>query len=525
MVISLRKINAANGTTSRRLRDIVVMRSSDLRDCREMMSKKLSASLHRITYWWMTWSGYSICSMCRRAMARAEPPTRYKFLPAAARRMEAVSSARSIASERALAPSPNSARRSGPSGSVTPCPICPIPPPASSAPGMTRTNSTLPPPRSATTPSASGIPASTPAADNRASSAPSMTLTGTRHCCSTSAANASPSVASRTAAVASTAKWSTPMARANATKRRKFTNARSMPSGLKRPVEAIPRPKPHMTFSLNSGNSAAPSRSKTTRRNEFEPRSMTPMRSAAESGSRSDIGSAHDKTRVSAPECLIAPGKAGIGHEKSVCREGFFISRNALVSAGRRQTPALQRVAQVRHHDLVKHLAVHRRVFNRHERLHTAIEITRHPIGGADEYLRPVRGEFAAIAEANDAAMFEKAADDALDADVLGKPRHARPQAANTAHHQIDAHPFQRGAIEEIDDCRVDERIHLRPNLRRLVRSCIFDLGLDQLDEPRSERQRRDRNLLEARRARIAGHEVEQAGSIAAQRRVAGEER
>src|SRR5215467_12325956 len=383
----------------------------------------------------------------------------------------------------------------------------------------------LPPPRSATTPSASGIPASTPAADNRASSAPSMTLTGTRHCSSTSAANASPSVASRTAAVASTAKWSTPMARANATKRRKFTNARSMPSGLKRPVEAIPRPKPHMTFSLNSGNSAAPSRSKTTRRNEFEPRSMTPMRSAAESGSRSDIGSAHDKSRVSAPECLTAPGKAGIGHEISVCREGFFISRNALVSAGRRQTPALQRIAQVRHHDLVKHLAVHRRVFNRHERLHTAVEITRHPIGGADEHLRPVRGEFAAIAEANDAAMFEKAADDALDADVLGKPRNAWPQAANTAHHQIDAHAFQRGAIEEIDDCRVDERIHLGPNLRRLVRSCIFDLGLDQLDEPRSERQRRDRNLLEARRARIAGHEVEQAGSIAAQRRVTGEER
>src|SRR6516164_2868190 len=463
--------------------------------------------------------------MCSRAIAREAPPTRYRFFPGAARKTEAGTNARSAASEIALMLSPSSARRSGPSGRVIPWPICLNSPVREGIPAPTRTNSTLPPPRSATTPSASGIPASTPAADNRASSAPSMTLTGTRHCSSTWAANTSPSVASRTAAVASTAKWSTPMARANATKRRKFTNARSIPSELKRPVEAIPRPKPHITFSLNSGNSAAPSRSKTTRRNEFEPRSMTPMRSAAESGSRSDIGSAHDKSRVSAPERFAAPGQAGIGHEISVCRERFFISRDALVSAGRRQIPALQRIAEVRHHDLVKHLAVHRWVFNRHERLHTAVEITRHPIGGADEHLRPTRGEFAAITEANDAAVFEKAADDALDADVLGKPRNPRSQAANTAHDQIDAHPFQRGAVEEINDCRVDERIHLRPNLRRLVRSCIFDLGLDQFDETRSERQRRDRNLFEARRARVAGHEIEQAGSIAAQRRIAGEER
>ena len=62
-----------------------------------------------------------------------------------------------------------------------------------------------------------------------------------------------------------------------------------------------------MTFSLKSGNNAAPSRSKTTRRSEFEPRSMTPMRSAAASGSRSDIGSAHDKSRVTSPQRLAAP--------------------------------------------------------------------------------------------------------------------------------------------------------------------------------------------------------------------------
>src|SRR5271166_5069239 len=47
------------------------------------------------------------------------------------------------------------------------------------------------------------------------------------------------------------------MARVKATKRRKLTSARVTPSGFKRPVEAIPRPRPHMTFSLNSEHSGA----------------------------------------------------------------------------------------------------------------------------------------------------------------------------------------------------------------------------------------------------------------------------
>ena len=43
-MINLRNTNAARGTTSRRFREIVVILSSDLRDCRPMMSRKLSAS-------------------------------------------------------------------------------------------------------------------------------------------------------------------------------------------------------------------------------------------------------------------------------------------------------------------------------------------------------------------------------------------------------------------------------------------------------------------------------------------------
>src|SRR5919204_592932 len=100
------------------------------------------------------------------------------------------------------------------------------------------------------------------------------------------------------------------MARANATKRRRLTSARVTPSGFKRPVELSPRARPHIIFSLKSGKTAAPSRSNTTRRSELEPRSMTPMRSAA-SRAGSVIQSACNKSRVGPPQRLAASGQAG----------------------------------------------------------------------------------------------------------------------------------------------------------------------------------------------------------------------
>src|SRR5689334_3277230 len=170
------------------------------------------------------------------------------------------------------------------------------------------------------------------------------------------------------------------MARANATNRRKLAIACPTPSRFNRPVEAIPRPRPHMTFSLTSGNNAAPSRSNTTRRSEFEPTSMTPIRSAAWSASRSDIGSIGDKSGMTPPQRLAAPRQARIGHEIAMGGKRFLVGRYPPVLSGERQAPTLQAVTQVRHHDLVEHLAVHRGIFNRHQRLDAPVEIARHPV-------------------------------------------------------------------------------------------------------------------------------------------------
>src|SRR6516165_325980 len=315
------------------------------------------------------------------------------------------------------------------------------------------------------------------------------------------------------------------MARAKATKRRRLTSANATPSGFKRPVEAIPRPRPHMTFSLNSGNNAEPSRSKTTRRSEFEPRSMTPMRWLAAHGSRSGIRSAHDKPGMPSPQCLAPSGKARIRHEIRMGRKTFFIGRLALIIPGWRQAPTLQTVAQVRDNDFVQHLAVHRRVFNRHQCFDAAIKITRHPIGRADEHLGAIRGQLVAVAEANNTTMLQESTNDALDPNVFGKAWNAWPQTTDAAHHQIDTNPRHRGLVEKVDYGRIDKRVHLRPNLRRLALLCVFDFGFDQLPEPGSQSEGGDGDFLETRGACVARHEIEQTRRVAAQRRIAGEER
>src|SRR5882762_8493512 len=289
------------------------------------------------------------------------------------------------------------------------------------------------------------------------------------------------------------ARWSTASARASATKRCRLAKARSTPAGSSRPVTAMPRPRADMTFSLSSTTWLAPSRSKTTSRSELEPTSTTATRPEGASELLSGIGASlipevastrdgRQGARPSggAPQRPAAPGQAGIGHEVGMGGKPVLLGPYPRIRAVGSEVPALQCVTQIGHHDLVEHLAMHRHIFDRHQRLDPPIEIAQHPVGGADEHLGLVGGQLVAIAEADDAAMFEKAADDALDPDVLGHAGHARPQTADAAHHQVDHDPGLRGLVEQVDQRRVNERIELDPDLRGPAGSGMGDLRLDQ---------------------------------------------
>ena len=105
------------------------------------------------------------------------------------------------------------------------------------------------------------------------------------------------------------------------------------------------------------------------------------------------------------------------------------------------------------------------------------------------------------------------------------RPRHAGPQAADAAHHEIDLHAGLARLVERVDDLGVDERVHLHPDRRRAPGLGVVHLLADMVEDARPDAVRRDRHGLELGRLGIAGDEIEDARHVVADGAVGGEER
>src|SRR5262249_9587122 len=127
-----------------------------------------------------------------------------------------------------------------------------------------------------------------------------------------------------------------------------------------------------------------------------------------------------------------------------LARGWFYAIRRAVGQ----QFPTLFIVLEVRHHDLIEHLLVHGRIEDWAQYLHTAVEIARHHVSGGDVDRRLGVRQSVSGTEAVDPAVLEKTTDDRFDADVLRQRRQAGPQAANTAHHEVDGNAGPRRFIE-----------------------------------------------------------------------------
>src|SRR3979490_1140049 len=123
--------------------------------------------------------------------------------------------------------------------------------------------------------------------------------------------------------------------------------------------------------------------------------------------------------------------------------------------------PALFGILEIRDHDLLENLLMHRGILQRAEDFDTPVEVARHHVGGRDIHSSFCAWQALSHPEAVDSAMFEEAADDRFDPDVLRKAGNAGPQAANSAHHQFDRHTGLRGFIQRVDDIRLVQMIPL----------------------------------------------------------------
>ena len=107
--------------------------------------------------------------------------------------------------------------------------------------------------------------------------------------------------------------------------------------------------------------------------------------------------------------------------------------------------------------ELIEHAAAKLGRLDGEEHLDAPEEIAGHPVGAAREHQRLA----AVVLEIESPRVFQIAADDAADADVLAQALDAGHEAAGAAHDQVDAHPRLRGRIQVVDRGLVDEVVHL----------------------------------------------------------------
>src|SRR3954454_21929216 len=93
-----------------------------------------------------------------------------------------------------------------------------------------------------------------------------------------------------------------------------------------------------------------------------------------------------------------------------------------------------------------------------HEHLDPPIEVTRHPVGRADEVQRLA---VVAMTEADDPGVLEVTTEDRTDPNVLTHAGHAGAQAADPAHDEIDLHSGVAGGVERLHHLRVADRVQL----------------------------------------------------------------
>ena len=106
--------------------------------------------------------------------------------------------------------------------------------------------------------------------------------------------------------------------------------------------------------------------------------------------------------------------------------------------------------------------------------------------------------------ETGNPRMFQKPPYDGFHPDILGQPLHPRPHPTNTAHHKADFHARLTCCIKRVDQIRFDQAVDLGPDFCRPPGAGVFCLGGNQLQQPRLERDRRDRKIFQLLRLHIA---------------------
>ena len=116
----------------------------------------------------------------------------------------------------------------------------------------------------------------------------------------------------------------------------------------------------------------------------------------------------------------------------------------------------------------------------------------------------------AVIAELVHARVFQEAAEDADDLDVVAEAGHSRAEGADAPHPDLDRHARLGGAVEGVDDALVDDSVALKADSGGQSRPRVLDLAIDAVDEAVADGVRGDEQPVVVGVHRVAREHVEE---------------
>ena len=149
--------------------------------------------------------------------------------------------------------------------------------------------------------------------------------------------------------------------------------------------------------------------------------------------------------------------------------------------------------------------------------LNAPVEISGHPVRGSH-----VEFFVAAVSEAEDACMLQESSDYRAHGDVLRYARNPDPEAADSAHNQLNLNARRGRLIELRNHVPVAERIHLGDDISLLSRFRMLNLTVNQAVQPVPEPDRGKGEPVPVPGLAVAGEHVEYGCRVLAERLIAG---
>ena len=147
--------------------------------------------------------------------------------------------------------------------------------------------------------------------------------------------------------------------------------------------------------------------------------------------------------------------------------------------------------ARIGGEDFVAEPGAEVRVFDGEDDFAAFEEVAGEPVGAAAVDLL-----LAAVLEVEDAAVFEKTADDGADADVFAEAFMPGAQGRHAADDEVDLHSGFGSGVEGFDDAGLEQGVHLGDDLRGLAGGGVFGLAMDEANEGLGEGERGDEQRL-----------------------------